>query len=272
MHRVCLTYDFDAVAAWLAQGRPGFASWGVYGAETAAPRLLDLHDRYEVPSTWFVPGHTAESFPEVAGRVHDDGHEIAHHGWSHEALPTLSPAEERADFVRGIDALYDLTGEKPDGFRAPDGGFSPRTVELLEEFGFGWDSSEGVRDFRPYRLRTGATLDLDAPYEPGRETGIVEVPLVWHRDDWMQLFPVVSGPEWVAYGEEPAVFERWRTDLDWMRERVDEGVFTLLLHPQCAGRAPFVAEFEAFLADVLEMDDVTFATCGEVAREFDPGA
>ena len=265
MHSVCLTYDFDAVAAWVAQNRPGFASWGVYGAETCAPRLLDLHDRHGVPSTWFVPGHTAESFPAVVGRVHDDGHEIAHHGWSHEPLPSLSPDDERADFERGIDALCELTGEKPDGFRAPDGGFSAQTVELLEEFDFTWDSSEGVRDFRPYALRTDGTAERGVPYEPGRKTEIVEVPVVWHRDDWMQLFPVVSGPEWVAYSQEPAVFDRWRIELDWMCEHVDDGVFTLLLHPQCAGRAPFVAELDRFIAEVREMDDVRFETCGEVA-------
>ena len=269
VHHVCLTYDFDAVAAWLANDMPGFASWGVFGATTATPRLLDLHDRYDVPSTWFVPGHTAESFPAVAGRIHDDGHEIAHHGWSHEALPTLSASEERADFERGIETLTDLTGDRPTGFRAPDGGFSSRTVDLLEEFDFVWDSSEGVQDVRPYRLRTGATVERGAVYEPGRETDIVEVPVVWHRDDWMQLFPVVSGPEWVAYSEEPAVFDRWRTELDWMRENVASGVFTLLLHPQCAGRIPFVAELETFVEDVQAMDDVTFSTCGDVASAYE---
>lgn len=269
MHRICLTYDFDAVAAWLAYDKPGFASWGVYGAETCTPRLLDLHDRHGVPSTWFVPGHTAESFPEVTGRVHDEGHELAHHGWSHEPLPSMSRTREREEIARGIETLQELTGERPEGFRAPDGGFSEHTVDLLEEFDFAWDSSQGHHDFLPYRLRTGATVASGQPYEHGRETDIVEVPVVWHRDDWMQLFPVVSGPEWVAFTEETAVFDRWRTELDWMREYVESGVLTLLLHPQCAGRAPFVAELEAFVEDIHEMDDVTFATCGEVAARAD---
>lgn len=269
MHEVVLTYDFDAVAAWLSYDMPELHAWGAFGAETAAPRLLDLHDRHDVPSTWFVPGHTAESFPEVTGRAYDDGHEIAHHGWTHDPLPSLSAEVEREDFERGIDALYDLTGEKPTGFRAPDGGLSEHTVDLLEEHGFEWDSSEGVHDFEPYRLHADPALEHGEPYERGRPTDIVEVPVVWHRDDWMQLFPVVSGPEWVAFTDEGTVFERWRTELDWMREHVDDGVFTLLLHPQCAGRAPFVAELERFIEDVRAMPETTFATCGEVAAAAD---
>lgn len=269
MHTVAVTYDLDAVSAWLSYEMSGMYSWGVYGAETCTPRLLDLHERYEIPSTWFIPGHTAESFPEISGRVHDDGHEIAHHGWSHDALPSLTRSEERAEFERGLDALYDLTGEKPAGFRTPDGGFSEHTVGFLEEFGFTYDSSQGIEDFHPYRLHADPTVERGELYDPGRPTDVVEVPLLWHRDDWMQLFPVVSGPEWVAFTDEPTVFDRWRVELDWMREHVDDGVFTLLFHPQCAGRAPFLAELEAFIEDVDAMDDVEFATCREIADEAD---
>jgi hypothetical protein len=84
----------------------------------------------------------------------------------------------------------------------------------------------------------------------------------------MQLFPVVSGPEWVAYADEPTVFDRWRTELDWLAEREPGGVYVLLLHPQCAGRAPFLVELESFLADLLAREDVSFAEVGDVAASF----
>ena len=266
---VCVTYDFDAVAAWLAADMPAYHSWGAFGAETATPRLLELHDRLDVPATWFVPGHTIDSFPEICGEVHDRGYEIAHHGYSHEAPASmLSREEERRDFERGIDAIYDLTGKNPDGYRAPDGGFSEETVELLEELGFAWDSSQGIQDCRPYYIRANPTVDPDKPYDPGRITDVVEIPVLWHRDDWLQLFPVVTGPEWVAYAHEPAVFDRWRREFEWIRTNVDGGVFTLLLHPQCAGRIPFVDAFETFLTELQGMDDVRFAEAGTVAAEF----
>lgn len=267
---VCLTYDFDAVSAWTANGMPGFASWGVYGADVAAPRLLDLHESRNVPATWFIPGHTIESFPEVCERVAEAGHEIAHHGWSHRSLSSFpSKAAERRDLERGIETITALTGERPVGFRTPDGGYSTHTKELLVELEFEWDSSDSAHDFRPYRLRKGSEPRVHRPYIRGEETDLVEVPYVWHRDDWMQLFPVVSGPEWVAYSTEPAVFDRWQEEFDWMNENLDGGVFTLLLHPQCAGRVPFLRRLQTFIERVQAADDARFATVGTVANEFE---
>ena len=269
MVTVCVTYDFDAVSAWLANDMPGFASWGVFGAETATPRLLDLHDRLDIPSTWFVPGHTAESFPEITAEVHTRGHELAHHGWSHVAPAAMDSREaERRDFERGIEALEAVTGERPRGYRAPDGGFSEHTVSLLEELDFEWDSSQGIRDLRPYYRRDVPEPILDEPYDPGRETDIVEVPTAWHRDDWLQIFPVVSGPKWVAYADDQSVIDRWRAELDWVREHVPDAVYVLLLHPQCAGRPPFLAAFEPFLEHADEAEDVSFGTVGAVAEAF----
>lgn len=268
-HSVCLAYDFDAVAGWTSAGMPEYRSWGVYGAETCVPRLLDLHDRTGVPSTWFVPGHTIESFPEAAGEIHDRGHEIGHHGWSHDPLPSFGSREaERRDFVRGIEAVEELTGETPTGFRNPAGGFSEHTVDLLREFDFEWDSSGTERDLRPYYLREPGTLESGKPYRRGDRTDIVTVPVPWHRDDWLQLFPVASDPQFVSYGHEPDVFHRWRTELAWTREHVEEGVLTLLLHPQCAGRAPFIAELEAFIEDVKAMADTDFADVSTVVSSF----
>ena len=264
---VCVTYDFDAVSAWQANEMPGFAEWGVYGADVAVPRLLDLHDDTDIPATWFIPGHTIESFPEASGAIDDHGHEIQHHSWSHRPLPSFEDRDaERADFVRGIEAIEDLTGERPTGFRNPAGGFSEHTVDLLLELGFEWDSSSSAHDCEPHRLRRPGRVEPGAPYVRGEETDIVELPLIWHRDDWMQLFPVVSGPEFVSYSEEPAVFDRWRREIDWLTDNVDDAVYVTLFHPQCAGRAPFVAELETFFDDLAARDDVEFADCSTVAE------
>jgi hypothetical protein len=73
----------------------------------------------------------------------------------------------------------------------------------------------------------------------------------------------------VAYSEESAVFDRWSTELDWLAENEPGGVYVLLLHPQCAGRAPFVEALEGFLSGLVEREDVGFAEAGEVAASFE---
>ena len=83
---VCLCFDFDAMSSWIATYRtksPNALSRGEFG-RVGAGRILDLLREYEIPSTWFVPGHTAEAFPEAVERVVAAGHEIGHHGYCHE--------------------------------------------------------------------------------------------------------------------------------------------------------------------------------------------
>jgi hypothetical protein len=82
---VCLTFDFDAVSVWLGTFKaksPSAVSRGEFGA-VAVPRILDLLRQFDAPSTWYTPGHTADTYPDLVRRVADGGHEIAHHGYCH---------------------------------------------------------------------------------------------------------------------------------------------------------------------------------------------
>ena len=57
--------DFDALSVWLGQERvtPAMLQRGEYGARVGVPRLLDRLDALGLPATFFIPGHTIESFP-----------------------------------------------------------------------------------------------------------------------------------------------------------------------------------------------------------------
>jgi len=234
---VCLTADFDAVSPWLHAfdgDSPVNCSRGRFGADVGAPRLLDLFERHDVPATWFIPGHTIDSFPEPCERIVDDGHEVAHHGWSHTRPSDYESREdERADIVRGIESIEGLTGSAPEGYRSPSWDFSAHTVSLLSELGFEWSSSGMAREFEPYEL-TEEVAPHDGPYEVGDPVGITEVPVSWQRDDYPAL--AFSGNR--AFSDEAAVFDHWRRQFDWMYEHVDGGIYVMTVHPQVIGRAP----------------------------------
>jgi peptidoglycan/xylan/chitin deacetylase (PgdA/CDA1 family) len=69
---VCLTFDFDAVPPGSTSRTAGTArrtARGAYGAEVGAPNAPDFLAERDLPATWFVPGHTIDSFPEVCERV-----------------------------------------------------------------------------------------------------------------------------------------------------------------------------------------------------------
>ncbi len=83
-HVVTIGFDFDAMSGFIARGMtsPTPISRGEFGP-VAVPRILELLRRHDVPSTWFVPGHTLETYPTQCRQVFDAGHEIGHHGWTH---------------------------------------------------------------------------------------------------------------------------------------------------------------------------------------------
>jgi len=89
-HFVCLTFDFDAISPWIYRGMstPTPISRGEFGI-IGAQRLLDLLAKHDITATWFVPGHTIETYPDICTRIHAAGHEIGHHGYLHEPRTTL---------------------------------------------------------------------------------------------------------------------------------------------------------------------------------------
>ena len=129
-----LTFDFDASSVWMSsfgKTSPAYMSRGEYGACVAVPRILDLLDKYGLKTTFFVPGHTLETFPEAVREILTRGHEIGHHGYVHEDPTDLSYDEEERILVRGLESL-DKLGVKPLGYRSPGFDFSVNTLALAE--------------------------------------------------------------------------------------------------------------------------------------------
>ena len=60
--------DVDAVAGWLGsyggEDSPDDISRGLFAGEVGSPRLLKLFERFGIKTTWFVPGHSIETFPK----------------------------------------------------------------------------------------------------------------------------------------------------------------------------------------------------------------
>ena len=75
-----------------------------YGPLTGVPRVLDLLERHNLQATFFCPGYTAERYPDLLRRVRDAGHEIAHHGYLHEAMAGMTRDKEAAVLDRGLEA------------------------------------------------------------------------------------------------------------------------------------------------------------------------
>lgn len=270
-HSICLTFDFDAISLWagtFGTTSPGMISRGEFGA-VGAQRLLGLLDRYDIRTTWFVPGHTADTYPDIVRRIRDSGHELAHHGYCHENPSKLNEEEERRVLYKGIEALEAVAGSAPVGYRSPAWDMSANTIPLLLEAGFSYDSSLMAQDFEPYWCRHGDEFDPDGPYQFGPSIPLVEMPVSWGLDDF-PLFEYVSLPHKLYPGlrSPDEVWPIWAGDFAYMREHVPGGVFTLTMHPQVIGRGHRMIFLERFIQHLRSHADVAFERMGDVAARW----
>lgn len=274
---VCLNFDLEGVSLWLHTFKDKKSKFsherGLFGIDVAAPRLLDLLDKHDIPATWFIPGHTIDSFPETCGEVDDRGHEIEHHGWKHHNLDFQDREEEEADFVRAIESIYDLTGREPNGYWSPEVDFTEYTLDLLQDLGFDWDATFMGDDFKPYYLRTPTYTAVDEPFKRGEKTDILEFPFSFFLDDFpaFEFVRGEQGPRAPGFAGEYWTFEMWKDQFDWMYENIDNGVYRLLLHPQIIGRAPRIELLESLIQHMQSKPNVEFATVDTVAQEIKKG-
>ncbi len=250
---MAVTFDMDAESVMLAAGadldhRVSLASHQRYGPSAGVPRIIDLLAERGIRATFFVPGHTAERFPEAVDAVLDAGHEVGHHGYAHELLVGASESDERRYLERGLEAL-EVRGVRPTGYRAPWWETTERTHGLLVEYGFGYDSSLFDAD-RPYPIDVGAG-------------SIVEIPVSWALDDWERyaFWPGITGSGVIASAS--SVVEAWWEEVVAYHE--EGGCCVLTMHPFLTGRPARARALGLLLDRVAELEGVWIAPLTEIA-------
>jgi peptidoglycan-N-acetylglucosamine deacetylase len=255
---VMLGFDVDGPSAMIRRNpaveqMPSARSMGEFGPAVAVPRILALLRMYEVPASFYVPGWVAERWPRAVEQIAAGGHEVAHHGYLHEPPATLAGDEEGAVLDRGSAVLARITGAAPLGYRSPSWELSDRSLALLADRGFVYDSS---------------LMGDDAPYlvDAGGGRRLVEVPVHWSLDDapFYPFNPAVGRTEVMASPSQ--VYETWASAFDEIYER--GRAFTLTLHPWISGRAGRLAMLERLLHHIRERSGVEFARAIDVATAF----
>jgi len=269
-HIVCLTFDFDAISGFIARGQTT-ASWlsrGEFGPRVGAPRLLALFRRYGIRTSWYVPGHTVETFPAAVSAVVEAGHEIGHHGWTHRPPASLSREQEEAELVRGNEAIRRISGRNARGYRSPSWDLSPHSVGLMLKHGFDYDSSMMGDDYTPYFARQGDAITLEQKARFGPPSTLVEMPIHWSTDD-SPHFEFVRTETSLRQGLQNAgdVLDNWIGDFLYMKRTVDWGVLTYTCHPFIIGRGHRMLMLERLIRRILDEGGV-FQRVDDTVDEF----
>jgi peptidoglycan-N-acetylglucosamine deacetylase len=272
-HIVCLTFDFDAISGWIARGMtsPTPISRGEFGI-VGSERILALLTKYRIAASWFIPGHTLETYPDACRRVADAGHEIGHHGWTHVPPANLTREQEEEGLVRANEAIRRLTDRYARGYRSPSWDLSPHSVELLLKHGFFYESSMMGDDYTPYRVRQGDVITLDKPAAFGTPTRLIEMPISWTLDDYPH-FEFVRTPTAILPGlmNAESVLGNWLADFRYMKQNLDWGVLTYTFHPFVIGRGHRMLVLEKLIRTLAE-EGAQFMRMDEAAALFDQRA
>ena len=111
------------MAGWIGSygggDSPSDIQRGVFASEVGNIRLLNLFKKYKLKTTFFIPGHSIESFPDQVKRIADEGHEIGAHGYLHENPIAMTPTQEEDVLAYTVDLIQRVSGQKPRGYVAP---------------------------------------------------------------------------------------------------------------------------------------------------------
>lgn len=245
---VTLTFDnFGESFDLLRYGHAcGAVADGVYAPRRGVEHILDLLDRNGVTATFFLEGWNVRKYASLAREIVARGHEVASHGWMHENWGQLAPPQERDLIKRTTDALGEVLGRSPRGWRSPSGLATPSTLSILHEAGYVYDSSFGDDDI-PYLIQVAAN----------RTEELVELPWTWTLDD----APYYAHPGTLR--RPTKVLQLWTEEFDAAYQMT--GSFMLVCHPRYSGRPARLLALERLVAHIRQHEGVWFARCEEIA-------
>lgn len=318
--RICLSVDFDALSGYLGTGHTpentlADYSAGLLSANVGVPRLLRLFAKHGVSDriTWFIPGHSMETFPQQTADIVASGAEIGLHGYSHEGAYAMTVEQEREVLEKCIALATRLQlqlkagggGQRPLGYRAPLYQIRETTVDLLQRYGFLYDSSMNAHDGLPYFLpspfpqtpphvpdynKAASTWMIPTPLPEQPRAGtreadraLVEIPASWYTEDMTPLgfYPYTASTQ--GYVATDVVEKMWWDRFEWLWDNesfVDEepglgygSIYPMIWHPESAGRAHIVGMIDRFLARLAEKakasgGEITFETMADIARSW----
>ena len=255
-----ITVNLAAEFFWIsldekAKEMPKTLSLGQYGMTHGLPRLLGLLDELGIKATFFVPGKTAETYPEQIQELVEKGHEIACHGYEYENFGLLDYEEQRVRIQKAVEAIENACGKKPAGFRAPMGDLMLETLNIAREYGMEY-SSDLYDDDRPYFMTVNGNGDK-----------ILQIPMQWANFDlpyfafnYRPAFPFGQG----RVANYSNVLSNWK---DEFTGHYHHGLcYNLQLDPQSTGSPGRFAMLKEFLQYICGHEGVWFATGSELVE------
>ena len=131
--------------------------------------LLDGLAARNVKATFFLCGYRIETFPEIAQRMAEEGHELGLHSNRHDYMQHMTKEEALDDLAECQSILVETTGVSARLFRPPGGLYSQDLLDASRELGLSivfwsvdphdWDKEKSAQVL-PYLLSHASAGDI----------------------------------------------------------------------------------------------------------------
>jgi len=108
------------------------AAWG----DDYTLEILDILDKYNVKSTFFLVGFWVDKYPEHVKEIYNRGHDVGNHSTNHPYMTKLSDDEIEKELNITGDKIEKLIKEKPILFRPPFGDYNDRVINVCKDNGY----------------------------------------------------------------------------------------------------------------------------------------
>ena len=228
-----------------------------YGSRAGVWRVLREFESRGLPLTVFGVGKALQRHPEAAAAFKELGHEIACHGWRWIHYQDMDEATEREHMRLAMQAIEQLTGERPLGWYT--GRDSPRTRRLVADYGgFEYDS-DYYGDDLPFWMKVKKSDGTVVPQ--------LIVPYTLDCNDMRFALPQ-------GYSHADPFFQYMRDSFDALYAEGDPAgldrpkMMSIGMHCRLLGRPGRIIALQRFLDHIAQRDQVWVCRRIDIARHW----
>lgn len=220
-----------------------------YGNRAGWRRMLDAMDAAGMRGSVSLNVAMCDHHPEIIDACRERGWEFFSHGvYNTRYAYGMDEAQERALIEDSIRTIRERTGQRMSGWLAPALSCTPRTFDLLAEYGVLY-TCDLFHDDQPTPLRVSS----------GR---LISIPYSLEMNDVIVYNTYASPPRHYA-----TVIRRQFAQL-WAEGAESGTVMCIPLHPYLVGHPHRIDAFAAALAEIAGHEGVWKATGREIAEHF----
>ncbi|WP_416198184.1 MAG: Polysaccharide deacetylase family sporulation protein PdaB [Sporanaerobacter sp.] len=108
------------------------AAWG----DEYTRQILDILDKYQVKTTFFLVGFWIDKYPELVKEISERGHDVGNHSTNHPYMSKLSEEQILKELNTTGNKIKDITGKTSILFRPPYGDYNDRLIRTCMENGY----------------------------------------------------------------------------------------------------------------------------------------